>query len=39
MPPIYPLKTVVPVSAVLLLIQGLAELVRAIHAARTGKWP
>ena len=39
MPPIYPLKTVVPVSAVLLLIQGLAELVRAVHAARTGKWP
>lgn len=38
MPPIYPLKTVVPVSAVLLLIQGLAELVRAVHAARTGKW-
>ena len=39
MPPIYPLKTVVPITAVLLLLQGLAELVRSLYAASKGRWP
>ena len=39
MPPIYPLKTVVPISATLLLLQGFAELVRSLYAARKGQWP
>jgi TRAP-type mannitol/chloroaromatic compound transport system permease small subunit len=38
MPVIYPLKFVMPVTCVLLILQGVAELLRAIHAARTGIW-
>jgi TRAP-type mannitol/chloroaromatic compound transport system permease small subunit len=38
MPVIYPLKFVLPASCALLLIQGVAELLRAIHAARHGEW-
>jgi TRAP-type mannitol/chloroaromatic compound transport system permease small subunit len=38
MPVIYPLKFVMPVTCVLLLLQGTAELLRSIHAARTGFW-
>ena len=38
MPVIYPLKFVLPVSCVLLLLQGVAELLRCVHAFRTGKW-
>jgi TRAP-type mannitol/chloroaromatic compound transport system permease small subunit len=36
-PPLWPLKMVVPVAAVLLLLQGVAEFVRSLYAARTGK--
>jgi len=39
MPPIYPLKTVLPVSATLLIIQGVAELLKSVHAMRHGRWP
>ena len=38
MPVIYPLKFVMPLTCALLLIQGTAELLRSIEAARTGKW-
>jgi TRAP-type mannitol/chloroaromatic compound transport system permease small subunit len=38
MPVIYPLKFVMPVTCVLLLLQGIAEFLRSIHAARTGIW-
>ncbi|MEW5962818.1 MAG: TRAP transporter small permease subunit [Pseudomonadota bacterium] len=38
MPVIYPLKLVLPVTCLLLLIQGTSELLRSIHAARTGHW-
>jgi len=37
-PPIYPYKTVLPVTAGLLLIQGVAELIKSVHAAVRGKW-
>jgi len=37
--PIYPLKTVLPVSAALLILQGISELLKSLHAARTGEWP
>ncbi|MGD9784217.1 MAG: TRAP transporter small permease subunit [Hyphomicrobiaceae bacterium] len=37
LPPIWPLKAVLPLSCVLLIIQGLAELLRSAHAWRTGK--
>lgn len=36
-PPIYPFKTVVPVAAVLLLVQGVSELLKSVYAALTGR--
>jgi TRAP-type mannitol/chloroaromatic compound transport system permease small subunit len=36
-PPLWPLKMVVPVAALLLLLQGIAELLRSAYAARTGR--
>jgi TRAP-type mannitol/chloroaromatic compound transport system permease small subunit len=36
MPIIWPLKLAIPVSTVLLLIQGLSELTKSIFAAKTG---
>ncbi|AXI43291.1 TRAP transporter small permease subunit [Sulfitobacter sp. SK011] len=36
---IYFFKTLIPLSGVLLAIQGIAELVRCVIAMRTGSWP
>jgi TRAP-type mannitol/chloroaromatic compound transport system permease small subunit len=38
MPIIYPLKAVIPVAAALLLLQGVSEFLKCIHALRTGQW-
>ncbi len=38
-PPIYPFKTVIPLTALLLLIQGVSEFLKSVHAAFTGEWP
>jgi TRAP-type mannitol/chloroaromatic compound transport system permease small subunit len=38
LPRIWPLKGVMPLTCVLLMIQGLSELIRSIHAWRTGVW-
>lgn len=38
MPIIYPFKFVLPLATALLLIQGVSELLRSIHAARKGEW-
>jgi len=38
-PPVYPFKTVIPIAGVLVLIQGLAEIVRCIVCLKTGQWP
>ena len=38
-PAIYPLKAVIPLAAVLIAIQGVAETIRAFQALRTGVWP
>jgi len=38
-PPLYPLKTVIPIAALLMAIQGVAETARAFIAMRTGIWP
>jgi len=38
-PPIYPLKTVIPIAAGLMVIQGVAETIRSYQALRTGVWP
>lgn len=39
MPPIYPLKTVLPVTAALLLLQGVSELLKSLYAAVHDEWP
>lgn len=36
-PYVYPLKTVLPVTAMLLLIQGVAELIKSLHMALRGR--
>ncbi len=38
-PPLYPLKTVIPIAGTLMAIQGVAEVIRAYTALRTGVWP
>ncbi len=37
--PVFPLKTLIPVAGVLLLIQGIAEIIRCILCIRLGRWP
>jgi len=37
--PIFPLKTLIPVTGVLLLLQGAAEIIRCIICIREGSWP
>jgi TRAP-type mannitol/chloroaromatic compound transport system permease small subunit len=36
--PIYPLKAVIPLGAALLALQGVAQVLRCLHAIRTGRW-
>jgi TRAP-type mannitol/chloroaromatic compound transport system permease small subunit len=38
-PPVYHFKTVIPVAGVLVMMQGLAEMVRCVRCLRTGAWP
>lgn len=38
-PPLYPFKMVIPISGVLLLIQGVVEIIRCIICLRDGEWP
>jgi len=38
-PIIYPFKTVIPVSILMLLIQGVSELLKCIYATVKGEWP
>ena len=38
-PPIYPFKTVIPIAGVLLVLQGLVEIVRCVLCLRDGEWP
>lgn len=37
--PVYPLKAAIPLGALLLLVQGVAQVLRCIIAIRTGRWP
>jgi TRAP-type mannitol/chloroaromatic compound transport system permease small subunit len=37
--PVFPLKALIPVTGVLLLFQGIAEVIRCILCIRTGRWP
>ena len=38
-PPVYHFKTVIPVAGLLVMLQGLAEIVRCIATIKTGAWP
>jgi len=37
--PVYPFKLAIPVAGGLLLLQGIAEMLRCIQCIRTGEWP
>ena len=37
--PIFPLKALIPATGVLLLMQGIAEIIRCIICIREGEWP
>lgn len=37
--PVFPLKALIPVTGVLLLIQGIAEVIRCVLCIRSGDWP
>lgn len=38
-PPVYQFKAVIPVAGALVMLQGVAEIVRCIVCLRTGQWP
>ena len=38
-PPIYPFKTIIPIAGVVLLLQGIVEILRCVVCIRTGEWP
>src|SRR5438046_4330684 len=38
-PPIYHFKSVIPLAGALVMLQGLAEIVRCVECLRTGAWP
>jgi TRAP-type mannitol/chloroaromatic compound transport system permease small subunit len=38
-PPVYPFKTIIPLAGVILLAQGLVEIVRCIVCLEQGYWP
>jgi TRAP-type mannitol/chloroaromatic compound transport system permease small subunit len=38
-PPVYHFKTVIPVAGALVMLQGVAEVVRCVVCLRTGAWP
>ena len=37
--PVFPLKALIPVTGLLLLIQGIAEIIRCVLCIRLGFWP
>jgi len=38
-PPLYPFKMVIPIAGVLLILQGVVEIIRCIICLRNGEWP
>ncbi len=38
-PPVYHFKTVIPIAGALVMLQGIAEMVRCVVCLRTGVWP
>lgn len=39
MPLLGPVKGTLPIAITFLIVQGVSELLKALHAARTGRWP
>jgi len=37
-PPVYPFKTVIPVTAAMLIAQGVSEFLKSLYAAVSGQW-
>ncbi len=37
--PVYPYKLFIPIAGGLLLLQGIAEIIRCVQCIRTGEWP
>lgn len=38
-PPVYHFKSMIPLAGVMVMIQGLAEIVRSVICLKTGQWP
>src|ERR1700732_200546 len=38
-PPVYHFKTIIPIAGVLVMLQGVAEIVRCVVCLKTGEWP
>ena len=38
-PPVYHFKTVIPIAGAIVMLQGLAEIVRSVVCLKTGEWP
>ena len=38
-PPVYHFKAVIPIAGTLVLLQGIAEIIRCVICIRTGEWP
>jgi TRAP-type mannitol/chloroaromatic compound transport system permease small subunit len=38
-PPVYPFKTIIPIAGILVMLQGVAEIVRCVVCLKTGEWP
>jgi TRAP-type mannitol/chloroaromatic compound transport system permease small subunit len=38
-PPVYHFKTVIPIAGVLVMLQGIAEMLRCIICLKSGEWP
>src|SRR5919107_402314 len=38
-PPVYHFKTVIPIAGALVMLQGIAEIVRSVVCLKTGEWP
>jgi TRAP-type mannitol/chloroaromatic compound transport system permease small subunit len=38
-PPVYHFKTVIPIAGALVMLQGIAEIIRCVFCLKTGAWP
>ncbi|MBR0755758.1 TRAP transporter small permease subunit [Bradyrhizobium jicamae] len=38
-PPVYHFKTVIPIAGALIMLQGIAEIIRCVVCLKTGEWP